>query len=93
MTNFNSKSKITCFSDFQPLTEDRLIIITGVGRSGTTFFGKILSTFQDVEYDFEPLLMSQLPILEYEKMIDSRVAQEILQANFDELFIAKYCPS
>ena len=83
----NIASNLLFFGDLSPLVENRLIIITGVARSGTTVFGKILSTFRDIEYDFEPLLMSQLPILVDEKMIDSRIAQEILQANFDELFI------
>jgi hypothetical protein len=40
------------------------ILISGGARSGTTILGKIMHTFQDVEYSFEPpMLFSLFPLL------------------------------
>lgn len=37
--------------------KDRLLIITGVGRSGTSIIGKLISTMDPVYYLYEPALM------------------------------------
>lgn len=43
----------------------RAVVITGTARSGTTIMGKILHSFQGVEYAFEPpLFFSLFPLLD-----------------------------
>jgi len=36
------------------------ILISGVARSGTTIVGKLISSFDGVEYSFEPPMMFTL---------------------------------
>jgi len=42
--------------DYKKIFQDRTIFITGVGRSGTTIFGKILASMAPTYYIFEPSL-------------------------------------
>lgn len=55
--------------NYQKYFENRTIIITGVGRSGTTILGKVLGSMDPAYYLFEPAIMkyhlenSLLPIL------------------------------
>jgi len=42
----------------------RSVVVTGTARSGTTIIGKLLHSFQDVEYAFEPpMFFSLFPLL------------------------------
>ena len=43
--------------DYDTIFKDRLIIITGVGRSGTTILGKILGSMKNTYYLFEPAML------------------------------------
>ena len=56
-TDLKKKAELTFYTDKPALVDNRLIMITGIARSGTTLLGKILSTLEDVEYEFEDLLM------------------------------------
>jgi len=47
--------KIPC--DYESLLRDRVLIITGVGRSGTTILGKVLGSMHQAYYLFEPAIM------------------------------------
>ncbi len=49
--------------DYEALFRQRLVIITGVGRSGTTILGKLLGSLRPAFYLFEPALMRLLPFL------------------------------
>ncbi len=64
----------------------RAALITGVARSGTTILGKLISSLKSVEFEYEPWLLAQLPLLEKEGLIESGVASELLQGNIYELF-------
>lgn len=67
----------------------RMLFITGVPRSGTTILGKIAASFSDMEYDYEPWFLAQLPILASEKLIDHGIAGQLLDHYFCELFHEK----
>lgn len=67
----------------------RMLFITGVPRSGTTILGKIVASMSDVEYDYEPWFLAQLPILVSEKMIAPSIAGQLLEHYFCELFHEK----
>jgi len=43
-------------TDYESLFRDRLLIITGVGRSGTTILGKLIGSMSPVYYLFEPAI-------------------------------------
>ena len=49
--------------DYKGILKDRVIIITGVGRSGTTLLGKILGSMRPAQYFFEPTALKWLPFL------------------------------
>lgn len=43
--------------DYKEIFQDRLVIITGVGRSGTTILGKVLGSMENTYYIFEPAML------------------------------------
>lgn len=49
--------------DYQEYLQDRVLIISGVGRSGTTILGKIVGSAKNTLYFFEPAIMKYLPAL------------------------------
>lgn len=51
------KYTISTSDDVSEILTDRVLIITGVGRSGTSIFGKIIGSMSPVYYLFEPAIM------------------------------------
>jgi len=49
--------------DYEKYFTDRTIIISGVGRSGTTIFGKLIGSMEPAIYLFEPAIMKYAPML------------------------------
>ena len=47
--------------DYNKYLKNRVIIISGVGRSGTTILGKIIGSMENTFYFFEPAIMKYLP--------------------------------
>lgn len=50
------------------LFKNRLVIITGVGRSGTTILGKVIGSMQPCFYLFEPALLKYLSSFPYSEV-------------------------
>lgn len=46
--------------DYQKYLRNRVIIISGVGRSGTTILGKLLGSAKNTHYFFEPAIMKYM---------------------------------
>ena len=64
---------------------DNVIIISGCARSGTTILGKIISSFKNIEYSFEPptiasllALISTLPKKEWKFLYETYLYEELL---------------
>lgn len=57
-------------------------MISGIFRSGTTMLGKIIGSFKNIEYCFEPPLLFHFDCLIKNKRIDERLATEILRTYF-----------
>lgn len=47
--------------NYEKYFKDRVIIISGVGRSGTTIIGKIVGSMKNCLYFFEPAIMKYFP--------------------------------
>lgn len=47
-------------TDYESIFRDRVVIVTGVGRSGTTILGKIIGSMEPAYYLFEPAIMKLL---------------------------------
>jgi hypothetical protein len=62
---------------------DSVVMITGVARSGTTILGKIVASLEGMDYEYEPWLLAQLPILAKQPF-----AGEMLRGYLSELFAA-----
>jgi len=50
--------------DYRSIFKDRVLFITGVGRSGTTILGKVIGSMKPVYYLFEPAIMKYLAPVE-----------------------------
>jgi hypothetical protein len=66
--------------------EFRVVIITGVSRSGKTLLGQLLGSMQNVEHVDEPWLPIMLPVMQGKGLIDRKVAQTLLLSFTEELF-------
>lgn len=74
--------------ELDPITKsviDSAVVVTGGGRSGTTILGKLIHTFQNVEYAFEPpmlvalfALLDQLPPPIWKFLYEAYLAEEFL---------------
>ena len=64
-----------------------LIFMTGVARSGTTLLGQLVGSLDGIEYEFEPWLLSQLPVLVSRNHISKEAAKVLLEGYLQELLI------
>jgi len=64
---------------------DRMIIIGGSARSGTTILGKLISSFNKVEYFIEPPMLTS--ILSKSDILDYKNIKELLQFYFFDDFL------
>ena len=49
--------------DYKAIFKDRVVIITGVGRSGTSILGKLLGSMQPSHYLYEPAILKLMPAI------------------------------
>lgn len=64
------------------------ILITGAPRSGTTIFGKIISTLNNIEYHFEPPTFYVLSSLYAAGQLDKKSAVDMMQVFlYEDLFL------
>ena len=56
------KPPYRCAYDWGEVLSERVIFVTGVGRSGTTIFGKLLSSMSPTIFFNEPMLFNFLPL-------------------------------
>lgn len=72
-------------TDYRAIFKDRIIVITGVGRSGTTQLGKILGSMTPTHYIFEPAIFKlMLPL----NVIETAT---LLQESIRAVFFEDYC--
>lgn len=78
------RSSFTFSKDSNPLVKNP-VLITGVNRSGTTITGKIVGSFEKIEYEYEPWLLGHIPVLLTGKLIDENAALESIKGFCSEL--------
>lgn len=75
-------------SDRQNKDLQNCIILTGAPRSGTTLLGKIVSTFQNVDYHFEPNTLYMISCLVASGQLPRPVAADLLKIYmYEDLFL------
>lgn len=74
-------------TEYESLLEGRLIIVTGVARSGTSILGKLLGSLEPAYYAFEPALLRILPpILAAPDLLQAR-REALLGMLFEGVFL------
>lgn len=74
--------------DYNKIFANNLIVITGVARSGTTLLGKIIGSFSDTHYIFEPPTFRLIPPLIHNSYLKEGQGSQLLKAIlFDELYL------
>jgi len=74
--------------DYDKLFAKNIVAITGVARSGTTLLGKIIGSFSDTYYLFEPPTFRLIPPLIKEGYLKEKQGDQILKAIlFEELYL------
>ncbi len=74
--------------DYNKLFANNIVVITGVARSGTTLLGKIIGSFSNTHFIFEPPTFRLIPPLIEEGYLKERQGGETLKAVlFEELYL------
>jgi hypothetical protein len=74
--------------DYDKIFGDKLLVITGAARSGTTILGKIIGSFENTHYIFEPHISILIPTLIEKKYLAEEQGGELLKALlFEELYL------
>lgn len=60
------------------------VFISGVARSGTTLLGRLIGTLNNIEYEFEPLYLLQIPVLVKFGCLQPEIAAQLLANNMHE---------
>jgi len=66
---------------------EQVIAITGVTRSGTTLLGKMIATFDPIEYIYAPSDMSYLPLMASAGFMNGEMATYLMGKYANELMI------
>ncbi len=83
MTEPHSETHYSFDCAGQPLAA-RLVLITGITRSGTTLLGNLVGSLKDTEYDFEPWIFHCVPMMAASGQIQRQAAVEIFRGYFNE---------
>jgi hypothetical protein len=73
-------------TDYDKIFKNRLVVITGVARSGTTIVGKIIGSFENAHYLFEPSIFYLIPPLIKEKQLSKKEGGNLLKSVLFEDF-------
>jgi hypothetical protein len=74
-------------ADYDAIFADRVTIITGVGRSGTTILGKIVGSFASTYYLYEPVTLRLLSALMNQPRLSSTLASAMKAILFEDFFL------
>lgn len=74
--------------DYESVFQKKILFITGVGRSGTTILGKLIGSFKNTYYLFEPAAVRLLLFLQAKRIIDKRLCSLLVQSLlFEDYFL------
>jgi len=63
------------------------VLLVGVARSGTTLTGQLIGSLAEVEYEYEPWLLRQLPIFVAAGLMSRESAALLMQGHAQELLV------
>ena len=63
------------------------VLLVGVARSGTTLTGQLIGSLAEIEYEYEPWLLRQLPIFVAEGLMSQESATLLMRGHAQELFV------
>ncbi len=66
------------------------VMLTGIFRSGTTILGKLVGSMKNVEFSYDPPLISTLDYLIMNRMIDKEIAAGIFRTYMAEDIMLNY---
>lgn len=72
--------------DYQKYLKGRVLIISGVGRSGTTIIGKILGSCKNTHYFFEPAIMKYFTVLFNNEFLSNTFKEQLKELFLGTLF-------
>ena len=72
--------------DYDDIFGERLVVITGVTRSGTSILEKLIGSFKNTYYIFEPVSFALIPPLVKRVVMPERQAADLLKAILFEDF-------
>jgi hypothetical protein len=75
-------------TDYDGIFKNKLVIITGVARSGTTILGKIVGSFSNAHYLFEPSVFFLIPPLIQKNYLAKKEGSALLKAVlFEDMYL------
>lgn len=74
-------------TDYADILRGRVVLITGVGRSGTSILGKIVGSLESVEYIYEPALIKYLAPLTRAAPAGEGIPAQVLRGILFEDFL------
>lgn len=79
---------LTIPPDYNAIFEGRVLIITGVGRSGTTILGRLIGSMRPAFYLFEPAILSLMPLLIQQLQSERPYAAQLMRSIlFEDYFL------
>lgn len=77
--NFGGKDTLLLSTDYERIFSNRMVVVVGMSRAGTSILGKIVGSLEDVMYLFEPAIMRLLPPLAANSSINFDLVSKILE--------------
>jgi len=74
-----NRKKLVLATDYSGIFDNRMVIITGMSRSGTSILGKIVGSMEGAIYIFEPVIMRLLPAMAKTGHMDFGSASQLLK--------------
>jgi hypothetical protein len=63
------------------------VLLVGVARSGTTLTGQLIGSLAELEYEYEPWLLRQLPIFVAAGLMSQEAGSLLMRGHAQELFV------
>lgn len=74
--------------DYDKIFEKHLVVLTGTARTGTSIVGKLVGSFQNVYYLFEPVVFQKILVYMYQGILPYEQGKQLLHTIlFEDFFL------